>query len=78
MTGLPAASYDACFSRPDAGPRQSELYGLWFGKLIIATFGGAVDRQRLSCMSTPSTRPRMWRATVPVSILLTKVIRAQS
>jgi CelD/BcsL family acetyltransferase involved in cellulose biosynthesis len=67
----------ACFSRPDAGPPAIELYGLWFGKRIIATFGGAVDRQRLSCMiNSFDASPNVARYS-PGSILLTKVIRAQ-
>jgi CelD/BcsL family acetyltransferase involved in cellulose biosynthesis len=67
----------ACLSGRDAGPPAIELYGLWLGSRIIATFGGAVDRERLSCMiNSFDASPDVARYS-PGYILLTKVIRAQ-
>jgi CelD/BcsL family acetyltransferase involved in cellulose biosynthesis len=67
----------ACFNGLDAGLPAVELYGLWLDNRIVATFGGAVDRQRLSCMiNSFDGAPDVARYS-PGYILLSKVIRAQ-
>jgi CelD/BcsL family acetyltransferase involved in cellulose biosynthesis len=68
---------NACFNGFDAGLPAIELYGLWLNDRLIATFGGAVDQQRLSCMiNSFDASPDVARYS-PGYILLTKVIRAQ-
>ena len=67
----------ACLSGLDTGRPAVELYGLWLGDRLIATFGGAVDRQRLSCMFNSFDTSTDVARYSPGDILLTKVIHAQ-
>lgn len=68
---------NACFNGLDRGLPALELYGLWLEGRLLATFGGAVDRQRLSCMiNSFDGDPDVARFS-PGYILLSKVIRAQ-
>ena len=68
---------NACLNGLDQGLPAIELYGLWLDGRILATFGGAVDRQRLSCMiNSFDGDPDVARFS-PGYILLAKVIRAQ-
>jgi CelD/BcsL family acetyltransferase involved in cellulose biosynthesis len=67
----------ACLASSDKGFPAIELHGLWLDERLIATFGGAADRRRISCMfNSFDPAPHIARYS-PGDILLTKVIAAQ-
>ena len=67
----------ACLSGLADGRPAVELHGLLLDGRVIATYGGAVDERRFSCMfNSFDASPEIARFS-PGDILLTRLIRAQ-
>jgi CelD/BcsL family acetyltransferase involved in cellulose biosynthesis len=67
----------ACLAGLDHGLPAIELHGLWLDDRIIATYSGAVDRQRFSCMFNSFESSAAIARNSPGDVLLMKVIRTQ-